>query len=114
MKKMALSDAKAYVAAKHFDVRSMRLQGKDETGVQHFWMGLSHFLPGGGAEMDATPAEKVYFVIEGELTVRTADQEVVLGPYDSLYIGPDEAREIINNTNMPVSMLVVINYPDQN
>jgi hypothetical protein len=65
MKKMAIEEAKAYTAPKHFDVRSLRLQGKDETGVQHFWVGLSHFLPAGGAEMDATPVEEVYVVTEG-------------------------------------------------
>jgi mannose-6-phosphate isomerase-like protein (cupin superfamily) len=114
MKKMAIEEAKAYTAPKHFDVRSLRLQGKDETGVQHFWVGLSHFLPAGGAEMDATPVEKVYVVTEGEITVRTADAEVVLRKNDSLYIGPNEAREVFNHTNMPCSMLVVINYPDAN
>jgi quercetin dioxygenase-like cupin family protein len=112
MKKMALTDAQPYVAPKHFDMRSLRLQGRDETGVQHFWVGLSHFLPAGGAEMDATPVEKVYVVVEGEVTVRTADEEIVLGPLDSVYIGPNEEREIVNRTNLPATMLVVINYPD--
>ena len=112
MKKMALADARPYEAPGHFGVVSLRLQGREETGAQRFWTGLSHFLPGGGAEFGATPLEKVYFVIEGEITVKTADDEVVLGPYDSLYIPPDEGRSIVNDTNMPATMLVVINYPD--
>ncbi len=111
MKKMAFSDAKPYSAAKHFAMVAFRLQGKEETGVQKFWMGMSHFLPGGGAEFDASPTEKVYFVVEGEVTVKSKTETIVLKAWDSIYIGPNEGREIINNTNMPASMLVVINYP---
>ncbi len=111
MKKMEFKNAKPYQAAKHFAMTAFRLQGKEETGVQKFWMGLSHFLPGGGAEYDASPTEKVYFVLEGEVTVKSPKEEIVLKPWDSIYIGPNEGREIINNTNKPASMLVVINYP---
>jgi len=50
--------------------------------------------------------------LEGEITVRSKTEEFVLRKYDSLYLGPNEGREIINNTKMPATMLVVINYPD--
>jgi mannose-6-phosphate isomerase-like protein (cupin superfamily) len=110
MKKVELKEVEPYEAPKHFNMVALRLQGKDETGCSKFWMGLSHFLPGGGAEFDATPAEKVYFVLDGVVTVKTEEDEVTLGPWDSLYIGPGEGREIINRTNRPASMLVVINY----
>ena len=112
MKKVAIEDAKKYEAAKHFDMRSIRLQGKDETGVSKFWVGLSHFLPGGGAEMSAGgPTEKVYVCTAGEITVRTEKEEITLKPMDSVFIPVGEAREIINRTNMPASMLVIVNYP---
>ena len=91
---------------------ALRLHGKEESGAQRFWMGLSHFLPEGGAEYDESPTEKIYFVLKGEVTVKTKTEEIVLGPWDSIYIGANEGREIINNTNKPASMLVVINYPD--
>jgi mannose-6-phosphate isomerase-like protein (cupin superfamily) len=71
---------------------------------------LSHFLPGGGAEFAAPPGEKVYFVLEGEVTIKTPDEEIVLRPNDLIYIGPQEGREIINRTNLPASMLVVYSY----
>jgi quercetin dioxygenase-like cupin family protein len=112
MKKVELKDVKPYDAAKHFKMTALRLHGKEETGAQKFWMGLSHFLPEGGAEYDESPTEKIYFVLEGEVTVQTKTEEIVLGPWDSIYIGPNEGRSIINNTNKPASMLVVINYPD--
>ena len=113
MKKIELEDVKPYKAPGHFGMTALRLHGREETGSQTFWMGLSHFLPGGGAEFDASPAEKVYFVLEGEVTVKGNSGEVItLGPWDSIYIGAGEGREIINNTNKPASMLVIINYTD--
>jgi mannose-6-phosphate isomerase-like protein (cupin superfamily) len=105
-----VEQAKAYNPPKHFNMTALRLQGKEETGTQKFWVGLSHFLPGGGAEYDATPTEKVYFVLEGEISVKTATDEVTLGPWDSLSIPPNEGREILNKTNKPASMLVIANY----
>jgi glyoxylate utilization-related uncharacterized protein len=111
MKKVEINDVKPYDAAGHFGMTAMRLSGKDETGAQKFWMGLSHFLPGGGAEMSATPTEKVYFVLEGEVTIVTPDSEITLKPRDTIFIGPGEQRAIKNKTNMPASMLVIINYP---
>ena len=77
MKKVELKDAKPYAPPKHFNMTALRLHGKEETGTQQLWMGLSHFLPNGGAEMDATPAEKLYFVLEGEITVTTPDTQIV-------------------------------------
>jgi quercetin dioxygenase-like cupin family protein len=113
MVRVELKDAKRYSAPKHFDVATLRLHGKEESGAQKFWMGMSHFLPHGGAEFDASPTEKVYFVLEGEVTITDADNhKIVLKTWDSIHIGPDEGRSICNETNRPASMLVVINYPD--
>jgi quercetin dioxygenase-like cupin family protein len=39
-------------------------------------------------------------------------EKIVLKAWDSIHIGAGEGREIINETNKPASMLVVINYPD--
>jgi mannose-6-phosphate isomerase-like protein (cupin superfamily) len=112
MKKVSLSQVKPYAAAKHFNMTALRLQGKEESGIQKFWVGLSYFLPGGGAEWayEDNPSERVYVVLDGELTVKNRTEEVVLGPMDSLYLGPNEGREIFNKTNKLVTMLVVINY----
>lgn len=112
MKKIKLSEVKPYAAPGHFGMVAMRLSGKEETGAQKFWVGLSHFLPGGGAEYayEDSPTEKFYFVLDGELTIKTKKGEIILGPYEGIYIAPNEGREIINKTNMPVTMLVAINY----
>jgi mannose-6-phosphate isomerase-like protein (cupin superfamily) len=112
MKKVSLTEVKPYAAAGHYNMVAMRIQGKDETGIQKFWIGVSYFLPGGGAEWayEDNPNEKVYLVLDGEITVRNKTEEVTLGPMDSLYLGPNEGREIKNKTNKVATMVVVINY----
>lgn len=112
MKKISLDEVKPYAAPGHFGMVAMRLSGKEETGAQKFWVGMSHFLPGGGAEYayEDSPLEKFYFVLDGEIIVKTKKEEFVLGPMEGIFIAPNEGREIINQTNKPVSMLVVINY----
>ncbi len=112
MKKRVLAECLPYNAAKHFNMSAIRLHGKEESGAQKFWMGMSHFLPQGGAEYDESPTEKIYFVLEGEMTVYDQhEQKIILKKMDSLHIGPNEGRRIINETNLPATMLVVINYP---
>jgi glyoxylate utilization-related uncharacterized protein len=104
-------DAKPYDAPKHFDCTALRLQGFDASDAKNFWVGISHFLPGGGCEHDATPLEKVYLVVDGEVTVITDVGEQTLGLYDSCYLAPNEARSVENRTNRPASMIVVMPYP---
>jgi mannose-6-phosphate isomerase-like protein (cupin superfamily) len=112
MIKRKIEDCKAYDAPKHFDMKAIRIHGKDESGAEKFWMGMSHFLPGGGAEYDEAPTEKIYFVLEGEITIYSKDKEkIVLKKNESIFIGKKEGRTIVNETNLPVTMLVVINYP---
>lgn len=110
MKKISLHDVKAYDAPGHFGMTAMRLHGQAETGATKFWVGLSHFLPNGGAEMAAPPGEKAYFILEGELTIKSETEQIVLGKNDLIYIEPGEARELINHTNLPASMLVIYSY----
>jgi mannose-6-phosphate isomerase-like protein (cupin superfamily) len=113
MKKVSLSQCKPYSAPKHFNMAALRLQGKDETGIQKFWVGLSYFLPGGGIEYggEDASADKVYMILEGEVVVKNKQgEEIVLGPMDTLYIGPNEGRSLINKQNKPAAMLVIANY----
>jgi quercetin dioxygenase-like cupin family protein len=104
--------APRYDAPKHFDMRSLRLQGFEVSAAKFAWMGLSHFLPGGGAEMDAGPLEKIYFVLAGEITVELGDgTRHVLKPMDSCHIPGGEARAIRNQGNAVATMLVVMPHP---
>lgn len=106
-----LSEAKSYEAPNHRACTSLRLFGAEAGGPQNFVVGLSHFLPGGGAGPDASPTEKVYFVLSGTLTVIADGKESVLGPRDSCFIGPNETREIVNRGNEVVTMLVAMSAP---
>ena len=105
-------EAPTYEAPGHHDVYGLRLQGFEVSKTRNFSLSISHFLPTGGCDMAATPVEKVYFVLEGEVTIITPSGEVVLNKYDSIYLEPGEARAIENRTNSPATMLVAIPYPE--
>ena len=108
------AEARRYDAPKHFDMRSLRLQGFDMTASRFAWLGISHFLPHGGAEMDAGPLEKLYVVLEGEVTVELADGTThVLCALDSCHIPGGEARAIRNDSNHVATMLVVMPHPTE-
>jgi quercetin dioxygenase-like cupin family protein len=105
------ADAQKYDAPNHRGVVGLRLQGFEPGGPQNQWVGFSQFLPNGGAGPDTTPFEKIYVVLEGEMTVIIDGVETVLGAMDSCTIPPGEVREIINRSNHICKMLVVIPYP---
>ncbi len=94
-----LRDAKPYEAPNHRGYCSLRLFGLDAGGPKQFTVGLSYFLPGGGAGPDASPTEKVYYVLVGRADPHRRRQETVLRADDSCFIGPNESREIINRGN---------------
>lgn len=113
MKVTRIGDAQSYTAPNHFECSAMRLQGWDASDAKNFWVGLSHFLPGGGCTMEATPLEKVYVVTAGEICVTTQDGEATLGVMDSCHIPAGEARSVSNKTTMPASMMVIMPYPKE-
>lgn len=114
MVKRTLQELKAYDAAGHFGMTAMRIHGKEETGAEKFWVGLSTFLPGGGAEYayEDNPLEKVYYVLEGEMTVTDkAGTKYVIHKNESISFALNEGRYLVNDSNSPAVMLVIINYP---
>lgn len=108
MQVIRFQDAKPYNPPKHNGCVSYRLQGMETTKVEDFWVGVSHFLPQGGAELDASPLEKVYVVLSGEVTVEASGERVTLKPYDTCMIGKNEQRVVVNESKAPATMLVVI------
>jgi len=111
MIKKAFSEAKEYVAPNHRACTTLRLFGAEAGGSKGLIVGVSHFLPGGGAGPDASPPEKVYYVLAGELTVIVGGKETVLKKDDSCYIGPNESREIVNRSNEVCTILVAVAAP---
>ena len=102
-----LAEALPYEAPKHHGIVALRLHGGEQTNAERVMVGLSHFLPGGGADESSSEAERVYVVLEGQITVTTEDGPVVLGPLDSCLIPPGETRSVQNASNRPASMLVI-------
>ena len=61
------SEAKPYEAPNHRGYKSLRVFGAEMGGPQTLVFGISHFLPGGGAGPDASPPEKIYYVLAGRV-----------------------------------------------
>ncbi|MEG2678554.1 MAG: cupin domain-containing protein [Oscillospiraceae bacterium] len=117
MVKRTVAELEAYAAPGHFNMVAMRIHGKEETGAQKFWMGVSTFLPGGGAEYgyEDNPLEKVYYILEGEMTVTDkAGKKYVIHKDEAITFAPNEGRGLLNESNLPARMLVIINYPAAN
>jgi len=115
MTKRTIGELKHYEAPGHFGMVAMRIHGKEETGAQKFWIGMSTLLPGGGAEYayEDNPFEKVYYILEGEVTVTDKEgKKYVMQKDESITILPFEGRSIINASNRPARMLVIVNYPE--
>ena len=107
------AEARRYDAPKHYDMRGLRLQGFEASAARFAWTGLSQFLPGGGAEMDTSALEKIYVVLDGEVTIELGDGTThALHRFDSCFIPGGEARAIRNEGNLTAIMLVIMPYPE--
>ena len=111
MKLIKKGEGEPHEAKRHFGCWSM-LKLVPEKDSQRLNIGLSHFLPQGGAEMSSSPLERAYFVISGSLLVKGKTEEHLLEPGDLFYISPGEEREIQNRGTEPVTMLVVMTKVD--
>ena len=73
MKVIQISEAKPYNPPLHHAMVALKLCDNALCDALQFWCGLSHFLPGGGAEWayDDSPTEKLYVVLDGAITTGT-------------------------------------------
>jgi quercetin dioxygenase-like cupin family protein len=96
-----------YEAKRHFGNWSINklVPGKDSKKIS---VGLSHFLPGGGAEMSSSPLERIYFVISGTIVVNGKAEEHTIKEGDVIYIGSGEDREFKVIGGEPATILVVM------
>ena len=114
MIKRTYEELEPYFPGGHFGVTCKRYHGKDETMAQEFWIGVSEFEPGGGADWggEDSPLEKVYFVLEGEMTVTDKDgKKYVIHANESISFELNEGRGLLNESGKPAKMLVIMNYP---
>ena len=102
-----LADATPFDPPGHRGVGPVRLQGGDATPTEHVTVALSHYLPGGEAEMALQPTETVYVVVAGELVVVSDGTEETLRVFDSVHFTPGTSRQVVNRTHLPASILVI-------
>jgi len=105
------AEAKAYAAPNHRNYASLRLFGLDAGGPKQFVVGLSHFLPGGGAGPRRLAHREGVRGSFGRIDGDRGGKETVLKANDSCFIGPNEEREIINRGNDVVTMMVAMSAP---
>ena len=104
------AEAPQYFPPNHFLMRCLRLQGHEAGPADQLWLGVSVIEPGGHTSSDASPVEKHYVVLEGSVTVATADGEAVLHRHDSCRLAPGESRKLENRTERPASILLAMPF----
>lgn len=111
MKLVKKESGESYKAKRHFNCWSMHKLNPGEDS-QRLNIGLSHFLPNGGAEMSASAMERAYFLISGSMLVKGKMEEHTLKPGDLLYIAAGEEREIQVVGAEPATILVIMTNVD--
>jgi quercetin dioxygenase-like cupin family protein len=106
-----LASAPAYEAAAHHGVAARRLQGHEAGPTSAFWVGLSYYLPGGGADEKPIAAETVYVLLDGSLVVTAEGEKVTLEPLDSLHMPAGTVRRVDNISARTATLLVIISNP---
>ena len=104
-------DAYSYKAPGHFEVLTTRLHNPEDVNDGKMVMGLSHFLPGGGCEFGNNPMESIYYIISGQMTLKTDDIETVLNAGDTFHCGGGTNKSIVNKGYETCKMLVCLVPP---
>ncbi|GJF35222.1 hypothetical protein KNE206_79220 [Kitasatospora sp. NE20-6] len=102
-----LTQAQRFQPAGHHGVGPVHLfGGEDYDGA--VTVALSHYLPGGRADMSPVPVETLYLVLTGTLTLTDAEGGThVLEALDGARLVTGTPRSVENRTNLPASMLVI-------
>jgi uncharacterized cupin superfamily protein len=108
MNVVRFGDAPAYKAPGHDMMEMVRLQGREAGPSDTLWLGVSRIEPGGGTTLDASSLEKMYVVLDGEVTISNGNEEAVLRRWDSCRIAPNEARELKNKADQSATILLAM------
>jgi len=107
-------DAPEYVAPNHHGMRCLRLQGREAGPAEQLWLGVSIIAPGGHTSLDASPIEKHYVVLAGELCIVSElageVHEARLAPNDSCRIAPGEKRQLVNRSGSEARVLLAMPF----
>lgn len=103
-----------YVAPNHHGMRCLRLQGREAGPAEQLWLGVSIIAPGGHTSLDASPIEKHYVVLAGELTIVSEldgqTSEASLRLHDSCCIAPGEKRQLVNRSAAEARVLLAMPF----
>lgn len=102
------NEALVYEPPGHYKMLATRLHNPNDVNEGNIIMGLSHFLPGGGCEFGSNPMETIYYIISGEMTLKTETEETVLKIGDSFHCGKDTKKSIKNDGIETCMMLVCL------
>lgn len=108
-----LADAEPFSPVGHTGVGPVRLQGSETTPTTDVTVALSHYLPGGHADLSAQVAETIYVVVSGSLVMSSDGVDEELHPMDSVHFTPGTLRTVENRTHLPASMLVIRSTREQ-
>jgi len=107
VKLIKVGEGTPYEAPHHFNYWAINKVVPNITS-QKLQIGVSHFLPHGGAEISSSALERVYFCIDGKITVKGRDEEYRLEPGDMIYIGAGEERSFQVSDTKPATILVIM------
>ena len=110
------TESEKYTAPGHFDCLTTRLHNPADVNGGTIVNGLSHFLPGGGANVAPANFEMIYYIISGEMTVEMYDDNDVATKYvlhagDSVHFGKGTKRGCLNTGVETAQMLTVMIKP---
>lgn len=108
----------AYSAAGHYECVPTRLHDVDGGGANDIEggkiiMGITYFVPGGSTDFAANPLESIYYILTGEMTLKTEDGETVLHAGDSFHCVGGVNKSVRNTGTEVCQMLVVLQPPQQ-
>jgi uncharacterized cupin superfamily protein len=109
MKKFTLAEGRAHTGPTSHDAMITWLQG-GITGLQDFWVGVVNVLPGGGSNLNESTRQRVWVVLNGEMTFKTKEGEITLNPMESVWISANEEVETKNKTNMITTMMQIMTH----
>lgn len=108
----------AYSAVGHYECVPTRLFDIDGAGANDIEggkiiMGITYFVPGGSTEFTSNPMESIYYILTGEMTLKTEDCETVLHAGDSFHCVGGVTKSVTNTGTEVCQMLVVLQPPQK-
>ncbi|MEM7693113.1 MAG: cupin domain-containing protein [Pseudomonadota bacterium] len=101
-------DAPPYEAPGHSGMQMRRLQGMDASATDAMWMGLNRIAPHGHTDLKASEAEKIYLVLQGEVTFGDGERSVTAGPLDSVHFARSAPRRLENRGDREALVVLIM------